>query len=95
VEAGEGWYLEAGQEVQTPAAAYLPAAQSVHPEVPSHPSPVPQAGHSRQEVEAGAGWYLEAGQEVQALGATHDPSGLAQDNWHAIDAATPFESVSS
>ena len=53
------------------------------------------AGQSRQEVEPGPGWYFEAGQEVQALGTTHDPSGLAQDNRHAMDAATPFESTSS
>jgi hypothetical protein len=65
VEPGPGWYVETGQEVQAPAEACLPAGQTVQPEAPPQPSPVPQAGQSRQEDEAGAGWSLLTRQEVQ------------------------------
>ena len=65
VEAGVGWYFEAGHVVQTPGTAYLPAVQTVQALSPPQLSPALQAPQSRQEVEAGAGWYFEAGQEVQ------------------------------
>ena len=59
--------METTQEVQTPAEAYLPAGQGVQPEAPPQPSPVLQAGQSRQEVEPELGWYFEVGQEVQTV----------------------------
>ena len=70
VEAGAGWYLEAGQEVQTPS-MYLPAGQPAQSARRVEPVPVVEwpAGQSRQEVEAEAGWYLEAGQEAHPAGA--------------------------
>jgi uncharacterized cupin superfamily protein len=74
VEAGTGWYFDAGQEVQTPAARYLPVAQPVQPEVLSQASPALQAGQSRQEDEAGTGWYFEAGQEVQSSAPAYLPA---------------------
>jgi hypothetical protein len=68
VEAGAGWYFDAGQAVQTPAAMYLPAAQPVQSTRRLEPVPVVNwpAGQSRQEVEAKSGWYLEAGHGAQA-----------------------------
>ena len=67
-EARTGWYFEAGQEVQTPAARYLPAAQAVQSARRLEPVPVVvwPAGQSRQEVEAESGWYFEAGQDTHA-----------------------------
>jgi hypothetical protein len=76
VEAGAGWYCDTGQEVQTPAAMYLPAAQPVQSARRLEPVPVVvwPAGQSRQEVEAGAGWYCDTGQEVQTPAAMYLPA---------------------
>jgi hypothetical protein len=70
VEAGAGWYLEAGQEVQAPAEAYLPAGQSVQSARRAEPVALVNwpAGQSRQEVEASSGWYLEAGHATHPAG---------------------------
>ena len=68
VEAGTGWYFDAGQEVQTPARRYLPAAQAVQSARRLEPVPVVvwPAGQSTQEDEAGTGWYFDAGQDSHA-----------------------------
>ncbi len=57
-DAGIGWYFDAGQEVQTTVAMYVPAAQQVQAGRRLEPVPVVvwPAGQSRQEVEAGSGW---------------------------------------
>jgi hypothetical protein len=69
VEARSGWYLDAGQEAQTPASKYSPAAQAVQSARRAEPVPVVvwPAGQSRQEVEAGAGWYLPIPQATHPL----------------------------
>jgi hypothetical protein len=62
--------LEAGQEVQTPAEAYLPAGQAVQSDRRAVPVAWVNwpAGQSRQEDEAGEGWYFELGQRSQPGG---------------------------
>ena len=90
VEAGVGWYFEAGQGVQGPAEAYLPARQAVQSVRRAEPVALVDwpAGQSRQEVEPGACWYVETGQEAHLDAINGGP-----DTCHSTVKAPLFEEL--